>query len=62
VYLVKQPEGVADLRPIEVLGTDGDETAVKKGLQGGETVVTDGLEKLRPGSKVALPKPAGAKG
>jgi len=31
-------------------------------LASGETVVTDGLEKLRPGSKIALPKPAGQKG
>jgi len=50
-----------DLQNIEVQGTDGDNTAVSKGLSGGETVVTDGLEKLRPGSKVALPKAPGAK-
>lgn len=61
VYVVK-PDSTVDLRTIEVLGTDGDETAVKQGLSGGEQVVTDGLEKLRPGSKVALPKPAAAKG
>ncbi|NTW85981.1 MAG: MdtA/MuxA family multidrug efflux RND transporter periplasmic adaptor subunit [Holophagaceae bacterium] len=61
VYLVK-PDSTAELRVIEILGTDGDETALRKGLSGGETIVTDGLEKLRPGSKVALPKPAGAKG
>jgi multidrug efflux system membrane fusion protein len=61
VYLVK-PDSTTELRVIEILGTDGDETALRKGLSGGETIVTDGLEKLRPGSKVALPKPAGAKG
>ncbi len=61
VYLVKA-DGTVDLRNIEVRGTDGDDSAVSKGLAGGETVVTDGLEKLRPGSKVALPKPPGAKG
>ncbi|WP_306591416.1 MdtA/MuxA family multidrug efflux RND transporter periplasmic adaptor subunit [Geothrix sp. 21YS21S-4] len=61
VYVVKA-DGTAELRTVEVQGTDGDETAIGKGLTGGETVVTDGLEKLRPGSKVALPKPAGAKG
>ena len=61
VYIVKA-DATVELRPIELEATDGDETAVKKGLQGGETVVTDGLEKLRPGAKVALPKPAGAKG
>jgi multidrug efflux system membrane fusion protein len=61
VYVVKA-DATVDLQNIEVQGTDGDNTAVSKGLAGGETVVTDGLEKLRPGSKVALPKPAGAKG
>jgi multidrug efflux system membrane fusion protein len=61
VYVVKG-DSTVELRNVEVKGTDGDDTAVSKGLSGGETVVTDGLEKLRPGSKVALPKPAGAKG
>ena len=61
VYVVKA-DSTVEMRTIEVLATDGDETAVKQGLAGGETVVTDGLEKLRPGSKVMLPKPAGAKG
>jgi multidrug efflux system membrane fusion protein len=61
VYVVKA-DGTVDLRTIEVRGTDGDNTAVGKGLVGGETIVTDGLEKLRPGSKVALPKAPGGKG
>ncbi|MFZ1377439.1 MAG: MdtA/MuxA family multidrug efflux RND transporter periplasmic adaptor subunit [Geothrix sp.] len=61
LYAVK-PDSTADLRIIEVQGTDGDESAVVKGLSGGETIVIDGLEKLRPGSKVALPKAPGAKG
>ncbi|MDP1831074.1 MAG: MdtA/MuxA family multidrug efflux RND transporter periplasmic adaptor subunit [Geothrix sp.] len=61
VYVVK-PDSTVELRTIEVQGTDGDDTAVNKGLAGGETIVTDGLEKLRPGSKVVLPKAAGAKG
>lgn len=61
VYVVKA-DSTVELRTIEVQGTDGEDSAVNKGLSGGETVVTDGLEKLRPGSKVALPKPAGTKG
>ena len=61
VYVVK-PDNTVDLRIIEVQGTEGDDSAVAKGLSGGETVVTDGLEKLRPGSKVVLPKAAGGKG
>jgi multidrug efflux system membrane fusion protein len=60
VYVVKA-DSTVELRTVEVQGTDGDDTAVGKGLSGGETVVTDGLEKLRPGSKVALPKAPGAK-
>jgi membrane fusion protein, multidrug efflux system len=60
VYVVKA-DSTVELRNVEVQGTDGDDTAVSKGLSGGETVVTDGLEKLRPGSKVALPKAPGAK-
>ncbi len=61
VYVVKD-DSTVELRVVDVQGTDGDDTAIGKGLAGGETVVTDGLEKLRPGSKVALPKPAPAKG
>ncbi|WP_243294263.1 MdtA/MuxA family multidrug efflux RND transporter periplasmic adaptor subunit [Geothrix mesophila] len=61
VYVVKA-DGTADMRPVEVLATDGDDTALKQGVAGGETVITDGLDKLRPGSKVALPKPPAAKG
>ena len=61
LYTVKQ-DSTADLRIIDVQATDGDESAVVKGLSGGETIVIDGLEKLRPGSKVALPKAPGAKG
>ena len=60
LYVVKA-DSTVDLRIIEVQGTDGDESAIGKGLADGETVV-DGLEKLRPGSKVTLPKAPGAKG
>jgi multidrug efflux system membrane fusion protein len=61
LYVVKA-DSTVDLRIIEVQGTDGDESAIGKGLADGETVVVDGLEKLRPGSKVTLPKAPGAKG
>lgn len=59
VYVIKS-DSTVDMRPIEVQGTEGDDTAVQRGLEAGEMVVTDGLEKLRPGSKVSLPKPEGA--
>ncbi len=58
VYTVKG-DSTVEMRPIEVQGTEGDDTAVKRGLEAGEMVVTDGLEKLRPGSKVSLPKAEG---
>ena len=60
VYAVKA-DNTVELRIIEIQGTEGDDTAVRKGLEGSETVVIDGLEKLRPGSKIALPKPPGTK-
>jgi multidrug efflux system membrane fusion protein len=50
------------MRSIEIRGTDGEETAIGQGLKAGEAVIIEGMEKLRPGSKVALPKPAGGKG
>ena len=59
VYVINGDSAV-EMRPIDLQGTEGDDTAVKRGLQAGELVVTDGLEKLRPGSKVSLSKPEGA--
>ena len=61
VYVAKA-DGTADMRSIEIRGTDGEETAIGQGLKAGEAVIIEGMEKLRPGSKVALPKPAGGKG
>jgi len=55
VYVVKA-DATADLRPVTVQGTEGDVTALSKGVEPGESVVIEGLEKLRPGAKVALPK------
>jgi multidrug efflux system membrane fusion protein len=54
VYVVKA-DSTVELRNLEVMATDGDSTSIKSGLTEGETVVTDGLDKLRPGSKVSLP-------
>ncbi len=59
VYVIKG-DGTVDMRTIDVQGAEGDETAVMRGLKAGELVVTDGLEKLKPGSKVSLPKQEGA--
>ena len=58
VYVVKA-DNTVEFRTVEVLTTDGDLSCLKQGLTPGEKVVVDGLDKLRPGSKVA---PADAEG
>jgi multidrug efflux system membrane fusion protein len=63
VFVVKEDQTV-DARPVEVLRTEGDVTAVAKGLAAGETVVTEGVDKLQAGTKVeagkaGAPAPAG---
>ncbi len=52
VYVVKA-DSTVEYRTVEVLATEGDLSCVKQGLAAGEKVVVDGLDKLRPGSKVA---------
>ena len=54
LYVVKA-DGTADLRNVDVQFTDGDSTAVRSGVAAGETVVTEGMEKLKPGALVSLP-------
>jgi multidrug efflux system membrane fusion protein len=56
MYVVK-PDATVDMRDVEVQLTQGDETAIRKGVAPGETVVTDGVDKLQPGTKVALVTP-----
>ncbi|HET6426465.1 MAG TPA: efflux RND transporter periplasmic adaptor subunit, partial [Planctomycetaceae bacterium] len=51
VYVLQPDETVA-MREVEIGPTEGTDTVVREGLQPGETVVTDGLDKLQPGSKV----------
>jgi multidrug efflux system membrane fusion protein len=56
VYVVKA-DSTVDMRIVEIQATEGDNTALRSGLKAGEMVVTDGLEKLRPGSKVSIARP-----
>jgi multidrug efflux system membrane fusion protein len=53
VFVVK-PDMTAELRTVQVGDTIGTETVVEKGLNPGETVVTDGQLRLLPGSKVEI--------
>lgn len=54
VYLVK-PDSTVTVRPVELGAIDGDRVAVKSGLAAGDTVVTEGGDRLRDGSQVLLP-------
>jgi membrane fusion protein, multidrug efflux system len=56
VYVVGDDK-TAVVRPIEVDSIQGDSAIIAKGLSAGEQVVTDGLNQLRPGSKVSVRPP-----
>jgi multidrug efflux system membrane fusion protein len=61
VYIVK-PDSTVDTRNVEVQLTEGDDTALKSGISPGDVVVTDGVDKLQPGTPVAAtPANAAAK-
>jgi len=51
VYVVK-PDKTAEVRPVQVALAQGNQTAIGSGLQAGETVVTDGQDKLQNGAHV----------
>jgi multidrug efflux system membrane fusion protein len=53
VYLV-QPDGTVTQRRIRVGVTDGDRVSVEGDLKDGDQVVTDGLDRLREGARVAV--------
>jgi membrane fusion protein, multidrug efflux system len=53
VYVVKDDQTV-ELRPVTVARTHGDESIISKGLEPGETVVTDGQLRLVPGARVSI--------
>jgi membrane fusion protein, multidrug efflux system len=52
VYIVKKDQSVA-VREIAPGVVEGDEALVEKGLEAGEVVAVDGLDKLEQGTKVA---------
>jgi multidrug efflux system membrane fusion protein len=58
VYAVKADQS-AEMRPIEVAATLRGRAAVARGLQAGETVVTEGQLRLSPGARVKPRQPAG---
>jgi multidrug efflux system membrane fusion protein len=61
VYVVNADETVA-LRQVKQGPAESDSTAIESGLTAGEIVVVDGIDKLKPGSKVTTRKPGEGKG
>jgi membrane fusion protein, multidrug efflux system len=53
VYAVKD-DNTVEIRNITVGISEGDEASVEKGLEPGERVVIDGIDKLQDGSKVSV--------
>lgn len=51
LYVVQSNQTVAR-REVTVAASEGDSTAISAGVSAGELVVTDGLDKLQPGSRV----------
>ncbi len=51
IFVVKDDQSV-EVRKVETAASDGKYTAINKGLQAGETVVTDGQLRLAPGVKI----------
>lgn len=53
VYVVDPAKKTVASQNVDVQLTEGDSTAVRSGLAAGTVVVTDGVDRLRPGMKVA---------
>jgi multidrug efflux system membrane fusion protein len=53
VYVVK-PDRTVEVRPITIGATSGTDASAESGLAADETVVVDGVEKLRPGAAVQV--------
>jgi multidrug efflux system membrane fusion protein len=54
VYVVN-PDSTVSVRPVKLGVAQGERQAVLSGLALGDTVVTDGVDRLRDGAKVVLP-------
>ncbi len=60
VYVVNETEQTVSVRAVTVGVSQGEDTSIDTGLTSGETVVVDGTEKLREGSKVEMRPSGGA--
>ncbi len=60
VWVVARPASTVSLRPVSVLQYDTGTVTVASGLGTGDLVVIGGVQKLRPGQKVAVRQEGGA--
>lgn len=60
VWVVAQPATTVSLRPVSILQFDTGTVTIASGLDDGELVVIGGVQKLRPGQKVAIKQGGGA--
>jgi multidrug efflux system membrane fusion protein len=51
---VVRPDTTVEARPVRVVASRGGQTLIGEGLSAGETVVTDGHYKLRPGARTVI--------
>jgi multidrug efflux system membrane fusion protein len=61
VYVAK-PDNTVTMRKVTVGPVDGERTAITAGVQAGESVVIDGVDRLREGAKITIPAVAAASG
>jgi multidrug efflux system membrane fusion protein len=59
VYVL-QPDSTVKVRQVKSGPSTGESTSIASGLAAGETVITEGGDRLRDGAPVTLPKPRGA--
>lgn len=59
VYVVKDDMTVT-MRPVKPGASEAENTAIESGLQAGERVVTDGVDRLREGARIQIPEKGAA--
>jgi multidrug efflux system membrane fusion protein len=57
IYVVDTTANTVKITPVEVGTIDGNNAEIVSGVNPGDTVVTDGVDKLQDGSKVIVQKP-----
>ncbi|MEJ7603441.1 MAG: efflux RND transporter periplasmic adaptor subunit [Kofleriaceae bacterium] len=58
VYVIS-PEKTAEMKPVKVGLLTGDQALIESGLEGGEQIVVEGQNQIRPGGRVEPAKPQG---